>query len=201
MATKFFERFVSLCDRNGETPNYVGKVVGVSSGSVTGWKNGRIPHGYTVEKIAEHFNVTVDYLMGKEPTSNQINRTLVERAGLLSAVKNIPLAVVEAKAELKAGEIKDWEFQQKTPDFNVLADVAEALGTSVPYLMGTTSDPAPLPTGAESDDSKKKQPSKEKALTQTGERRLAEEVAMVVEAYLNANEEQRAAILTLLTRK
>lgn len=187
MESRFFERFTELCNKTNETPTYVGRLVGASSGTVSGWRSGRVPHSSTVAKIAEHFNVTVDYLMGKEPTSNQINRTIVERAELFAAVKNISLANVEAKAGLKSGEIKSWEFQQTTPDFNVLVDIAEELGTSVPYLMGTTKDPAPLP--------------KEKAPTQTGERSDDELTMQIIEALKNADKEQREAILTLLTRK
>lgn len=200
MENRFFERFAELCAKANETPTYVGRLVGASSGTVSGWRCGRIPHSNTVAKIADHFNVTVDYLMGKEPTSNQINRTIVERVMLFAAVKNIEIADIEAKAGLSAGEIRNWEFQQKTPDFNVLVDVAEELGTSVPYLMGTTNDPAPLPM-TNALGGKEEQYEKEKAPIQTDERSLAEEVAMVVEVYLKADKEQRAKILAELTRK
>ena len=46
--------------------NAVAKVLGCSSGSVTSWKNGKVPHHGTLLKIAKHFGVSVDYLLGKE---------------------------------------------------------------------------------------------------------------------------------------
>jgi repressor LexA len=40
--------------------------LGISIGSITKWKNGAVPRETTLLKIADHFGVTVDYLLGKE---------------------------------------------------------------------------------------------------------------------------------------
>lgn len=61
----FFERFSALCKESGQTPNSVAKDIGASSGSVTAWKNGAAPRNATVAKIASHFGVSIDYLLGK----------------------------------------------------------------------------------------------------------------------------------------
>lgn len=66
MDSCFFERFSELCKNAGETPNSVAKIIGASSGSVTAWKNGTEPRHSTIVKIAEHFHVSVDQLLGKE---------------------------------------------------------------------------------------------------------------------------------------
>ena len=66
MGNCFFERYAELCKSNGETPNSVAKLIGASSGSVTAWKNGTEPRYSTVVKIADHFCVSTDYLLGKE---------------------------------------------------------------------------------------------------------------------------------------
>lgn len=73
-----------------------------------------------------------------------------------------------------------------------VAAIADYFGVSSDYLFGIGNNAS----GRQTDEAQK-----EKAPTQTGERSLEEEVAMVTEAYLNADKEQRAAILTLLTRK
>lgn len=69
MGNNFFARYSELCKSTGETPNSVAKIIGASSGSVTAWKNGAEPRYSTVVKIAEYFNVSVDFLLGKEKTS------------------------------------------------------------------------------------------------------------------------------------
>lgn len=64
MGNIFFERFAELCKENGETPNSVAKALGISSGSVTAWKNGTAPRSQTVSKLADYFHVSTDYLLG-----------------------------------------------------------------------------------------------------------------------------------------
>lgn len=66
MGNIFFERFAELCKGIGETPNSVAKILGISSGSVTAWKNGTEPRNKTLSAIADYFGVSTDYLLGKE---------------------------------------------------------------------------------------------------------------------------------------
>ena len=49
----------------GKKPNPVGKELGVSSGTITGWKNGALPKPEILSRIASYFDVSVDYLIGK----------------------------------------------------------------------------------------------------------------------------------------
>ena len=63
MGNVFFERFAALCKEMNETPNSVAKALGISSGSVTAWKNGTEPRSKTLAKLAEYFGVTTDYLL------------------------------------------------------------------------------------------------------------------------------------------
>lgn len=65
MENKFFERYADLCKQDDETPNSIARIVGASSGSVTAWKNGTAPRNATLSKIADHFKVSTDYLLGK----------------------------------------------------------------------------------------------------------------------------------------
>jgi repressor LexA len=61
----FWNNFVSLCNGKGVSPNAVGKALGISSGSISWWKKGRIPHDSTLQKLADYFGVSVDYLLGE----------------------------------------------------------------------------------------------------------------------------------------
>ena len=62
----FWEKFSQLCATRSKSPNGVAKELGLSSGSVTSWKNGKVPHHGTLLKIADYFGVSVDYLLGKQ---------------------------------------------------------------------------------------------------------------------------------------
>lgn len=63
----FWEQYQNLCQQIGKSPNGVAKELGLSSGTVTFWKNGKIPKSDTLQKIADYFNVTVDQLLNGDP--------------------------------------------------------------------------------------------------------------------------------------
>lgn len=59
----FWNNYVRLCERIGKTPNAVASELGLSSGSVTAWKQGRLPRGGTIDIIAKYFDVEPAYLL------------------------------------------------------------------------------------------------------------------------------------------
>lgn len=60
----FWERFYHLCIERNTKPLPVVKELSISTGSITKWKNGTVPNGTTLQKIADYFGVSVDYLLG-----------------------------------------------------------------------------------------------------------------------------------------
>ena len=61
----FWERFYKLCELMNKKPNRVASELGFSSGAVTSWKKGKIPHAEKLAKLSEYFGVSVDYLLAK----------------------------------------------------------------------------------------------------------------------------------------
>ena len=64
----FWERLIKICNERGTSPTAVVKALKISGGSVTKWKNGSIPNGTTLLKLADYFGVSVEYLKGKTDT-------------------------------------------------------------------------------------------------------------------------------------
>ena len=62
----FYEIFLKLCNAKNISPNGVAKELGFSTGTVTWWKKGREPRDSALQKIADYFDVSVDYLLGKQ---------------------------------------------------------------------------------------------------------------------------------------
>lgn len=62
----FFKNLILLCNKNNTTPNAVCLALGLSPAAATKWRAGAVPRETTLLKIANHFGVTVDYLLGKE---------------------------------------------------------------------------------------------------------------------------------------
>lgn len=62
----FYDRFVELCKANGMSPAAVAREIGLSNSSTTTWKRGSLPKGDTLQKLADFFGVSIDYLLGKD---------------------------------------------------------------------------------------------------------------------------------------
>lgn len=69
----FWDRFYIMCSQQGCKPNTVTKAIGLSGAIATKWKNGSIPNGEILMKIADYLNCSVDYLLGRtENPSSQL---------------------------------------------------------------------------------------------------------------------------------
>lgn len=81
-----YEIFEKLLEKKGVTAYRVSKETGVGRSTFTDWKLGRSePKGKKLEKIAEYFGVSVDYLMtGKET----IDKFSDENAKLVAKIRN-----------------------------------------------------------------------------------------------------------------
>ncbi len=62
----FWENYSELCKKKGVSPNKAAAEIGISSGSVTAWKNGRLPRSAALVEISEYFGVTVEDLLSKK---------------------------------------------------------------------------------------------------------------------------------------
>lgn len=64
-----YDIFEELCNKNNVTPYKVGKETKIATSTLSDWKNGKsTPKQDKLKKIADYFDVSVDYLMtGKEP--------------------------------------------------------------------------------------------------------------------------------------
>lgn len=83
----FWDRFEKLCREAGKKPSPVGKEIGVSATAVYKWKDGTIPNGEILMKIADYFNCSTDYLLGRtdEPSAN----TSIIKTGDINSSSNI----------------------------------------------------------------------------------------------------------------
>ena len=70
-----YEIFEQLLQKYGVTPYKVSKATGISQSSLSDWKMGKItPKTSTLQKIADYFGVSLDYLTtGKEASEEKKN--------------------------------------------------------------------------------------------------------------------------------
>lgn len=62
----FYEIVNNLCKERKTTITRMAEEIGFSNAAPTSWRKGSIPKSSTLEKIANYFNVSTDYLLGKE---------------------------------------------------------------------------------------------------------------------------------------
>lgn len=86
-----YEVFEQLLQKNNITPYKVAKEAGVTQTALSNWKSGRsTPTTKTLQKIADYFGVTIDYLMTGEnetqPTLSNIYPIELKRFPLLGNI-------------------------------------------------------------------------------------------------------------------
>ena len=62
----FYDNFCKLCKGKNLKPTNVALEIGVSRATATKWKNGSIPSGDSLIKLADYFGVSVDYLLSDD---------------------------------------------------------------------------------------------------------------------------------------
>ncbi|MBE6909524.1 MAG: helix-turn-helix transcriptional regulator [Ruminococcaceae bacterium] len=78
----FFDRIKALCDEKGVKISNLLSELGMSPGNLTRWKNGTVPDGNTLVKLAQYFDVSTDYLLGIDDIKRQLLDILDTPEGL-----------------------------------------------------------------------------------------------------------------------
>ncbi len=74
-----YERFMQLLQENSVTPYRVSKETGVTQTTLSDWKTGRAtPKTATLQKIADYFNVSLDWLTGSSECRNRVENINTE---------------------------------------------------------------------------------------------------------------------------
>ena len=75
-----YEVFEQLLQKHGVTSYKVAKEAGVTQTALSNWKSGRsTPTTKTLQKIADYFGVTIDYLMAGKDESDKKEAPLTKR--------------------------------------------------------------------------------------------------------------------------
>lgn len=72
----FYDNFSFLCSQRNVSPSAVMKAIGLNKSSASYWKKGKIPSSDTLQKLADYFGVSLDYLVG---TPEEIQKAAFEK--------------------------------------------------------------------------------------------------------------------------
>ncbi|MBQ8345153.1 MAG: helix-turn-helix transcriptional regulator [Clostridia bacterium] len=99
----FWENFRQLCLEKGKSPNAVAKEIGLSSGSVTKWKQeGVIPREATLKKIADYFGVTANRLLQTNVSASHSEPI---------PVKDNHIRILDRNGTILEGELTDEQME------------------------------------------------------------------------------------------
>lgn len=95
-----YERFERLLKERGLRASDVSKATGIASGVLTDWKKGRYtPKIDKMQKIADFFGVSVNYLQGIDNTEKDFNETFFNKTAFESYLNQIGWKVSRTKCE------------------------------------------------------------------------------------------------------
>lgn len=97
-----YEKIISLCEEKGIKGGKMCTDIGMSKGILTDLKMGRQSGISTAnaQKIANYFNVSVDYLLGEEEEKKEQPTEYGELSEKRQALMDFAMSVPEDKAEL-----------------------------------------------------------------------------------------------------
>lgn len=125
----FYDKYVGLCSEKKISPSKAATEIGLNKASVTNWKkNGYTPRTEVLQRIANYFEVPLDFLLGRPPFDhweliNQNRRDFLhyvaEDLELLDLIWGI-----------------DYEHPEQTPAKDFIAMLAQCVESAYPNEDG-----------------------------------------------------------------
>lgn len=100
----FYDVYVNLCRNVGKKPSVVAAELGINKSNVSNWKNnGYTPRGEALQKIADYFRVTTDYLL----TGEEKEKAADPKAGGGESLEDI-IPGYDSLSDLNKNRVRDY---------------------------------------------------------------------------------------------
>lgn len=124
--------FCELLRENKVRAADVARATGIATSTLSDWKKGKsIPKADKLRRIADYFNVTVDYLLGKTPYRTMIEQLVAERDLIKDIKFNTPDVIKEHETEYYINEDARNMAKEmyENPELKILFDASKKLAT------------------------------------------------------------------------
>lgn len=136
----FPERLKALRKEAGLTQKEVAKKLQMSQPQYARTENGgRKPNGETLEKFADFFNVSTDYLLGKTQPRTELS-VFPERLRQLRIETDLTQQELSKNLNVSQQIIGLWERGERKPKIEAITNIAEYFNVSPKYLIGETNN-------------------------------------------------------------
>ncbi len=146
----FKERFIELADElDVSSHTEKSKVIGISNTTYFNIYNyGVIPTTTSLMRIADYFNISIDYLIGNTDIDSFVKSnepiSFWERLNSLRTESNIPTIYKLADSiHIHRNNIAQWKKQSSIPLIDDVELIADYFNVSIDYLLGRTDDRTP----------------------------------------------------------
>ena len=103
---------------------------------------GRLPKPVILVRIADYFDVSLEYLLGRTPDRcfirSEENKTFHERYEALKAENGWTDYVIAQKLHVFTSYTTNWRKKKYIPSLNNLLYLSEHFGVTLDYLLGRT---------------------------------------------------------------
>lgn len=103
----------------------------------------RRPDYDTLQRIADYFEVSTDFLLGRTDDSVMEKCNFPSRLKMIRELNGISLKQLAENLNLSPTDVSQFEIGGKYPDLPTLKVLADSLNCSVDYLLGRITDPRP----------------------------------------------------------
>ncbi|EHQ90966.1 helix-turn-helix domain-containing protein [Desulfosporosinus youngiae] len=136
------KRLQQLRNKFGLTQEELAKILCMSRSTYAQYEVDRRKPDYdTLQRIADYFKVSTDFLLGRTEHSVIEESYFPSRLRMIRELNDISLEQLAESLNLPLTEISQFETGEKNPDPSTLKALAESLTCSVDFLLGRITEP------------------------------------------------------------
>ena len=145
LSPEFQKQLAELIEEKGCSKREFAQQVGVSKDVIIrGTMYGIVPSLQSLIKIADSFNLPLDYLLGKSEDSNfyksETGATFHTRIVELANEKGVKYSEIARKMPFPNSYFYDWQREKTLPSLEYLRAIAEYFKVNIDYLLGRTDE-------------------------------------------------------------
>ncbi len=137
-------RFCTLIEELDCKRSEIPKTIGITYSVFVGITDyGRLPRPSVVVRIADFFDVSVDYLVGRKNTpefEGDHRSDFLQRYNLLKTEKKLTDYQITQKLHISTSYTTNWKKFGFVPSWENLFLLADIFGVSLDFLLGRTED-------------------------------------------------------------
>ncbi|WP_407314017.1 helix-turn-helix domain-containing protein [Desulfosporosinus sp. SB140] len=138
------KRLLYLRNKLELTQEELAKIFCMSRSTYAQYEVGRRKPDYdTLQRIADYFNVSTDFLLGRTEDPVIEECKFPSRLKMIREQNSISLKQLAETLNLSPKDVSQFETGEKHPDPSTLKALADCMNCSVDFLLGRITDPRP----------------------------------------------------------